>query len=117
MLGCSRIIRSAFCDDEGDVVVLLVGAEALDLADGGGEDLRRWKVSGALERGDEAVFAELFLRFVEGFGNAIGVKSEDVAGRELAIDCGRVPLLEEAEDGCGGVEAIDLSVVAEKDGA
>ena len=88
MLGCSRIIRSAFCDDEGDVVVLLVGAEALDLADGGGEDLRWWEMRVALELGDEAVFAELLFRFVEGFGNAIGVEGEDVAGRELAIDGG-----------------------------
>ena len=117
MLGCSKIVSGALCDDEGDVVVLLAGAEGLDLVDGGGEDLRRWKVSGALERGDEAVFAELLFRFVEGFGNAIGVEGEDVARRELAVYGGGVPLLEETEDGCGGVEAIDLSVVAEKDGA
>jgi hypothetical protein len=96
--------------------VLLVGAEQLDLVDDGGEDGLRGERGASLERGDETGFAELFLGLVEGFGDAVGVEGEDVAGGELALDGGGVPLLEEAEDGCGGVEALDLAAAAEEDG-
>ena len=72
-------MRGASGDDEGDVVVLLVRAEELDLVDGGGEDLGWWKVGVALERGDEAVFAELFFGLVEGLGDAVGVEGEEIA--------------------------------------
>jgi hypothetical protein len=37
MLGPATIVSGAFGDDEGDVVVLLVGAEALELFDDGCE--------------------------------------------------------------------------------
>jgi hypothetical protein len=37
----SVLVRGAFGDDEGDVVVLLVGAEALDLFDDGCEGVFR----------------------------------------------------------------------------
>jgi hypothetical protein len=96
--------------------VLLVGAEQLDLVDDGGEDGLRRKSGASLERGDEAVFAELFLGLVEGFGDAVGVEGEEVARGELALDGRGMPVLEEAEDGCGGVEALDLAAAAEEDG-
>jgi hypothetical protein len=108
--------RSAFRDNESDVVVLLVRAEALDLGDGSGEDLRGWQGGVLLQRGDEAFFAELFFGFVEGLGDAVGVEGEDVAGSEVAVDCGGVPLLEEPEDGGGGVEELDGTVAAKEDG-
>ena len=105
----------AFRDDEGDVVVLLLRAEALDLVDGGGEDVDGSEGRVLLERGDEAVFAELFFGLVEGFGDSVGVEGEDVAGGELAVDGGGVPVFEEAEDGGGGLEMLDVAVVAEED--
>jgi hypothetical protein len=107
----------AFCDDEGDVVVLLVGAELPDLVDDGSEQGMGRESGVSLESADEAVFAELFLDLVEGFGDAIGVESEDVAGRELALDGGGVPLFKEAQDSGGGVKAFDDAVAAQKDGA
>ena len=110
------LVSGASRDDEGDVVVLLVGAEELDLVDDGGEDGLRRESGASLERGDEAVFAELFLGLVEGFGDTVGVEGEEVAGGELALDGGGMPLLEHAEDGCGGVEALDLAAAAEEDG-
>ena len=78
----------ALRDDEGDVVMLLLRAEALDLVDGGGEDIGGWEGGVLLERGDESVFAELFFVLVEGFRYAVGVEGEDVAGGELALDGG-----------------------------
>src|ERR1700733_5982487 len=111
-----RAFSSAFGDDQGDVVVLLVRAEALDLVDGGGEDLRGQEFCVLAQSGDEAVFAELFFGVVEGFGDAVGVEGEDIAGSELAVDGGGLPLFEESEDGAGGAEALDVSVVAEEDG-
>ena len=60
IFGFHRLMRGALRDDEGDVVVLFVRAEALDLADGGGEDVGGREVRVLLERGDETVFAELF---------------------------------------------------------
>jgi hypothetical protein len=54
------VSRGAFGDDKGDVVVLLVGAEGLDLIDDGGEKCLGWEFGVSLESSDEAVFAELF---------------------------------------------------------
>ena len=96
--------------------MLLVGAEGLDLVDDCGEKGLGREFGVALEGGDEAVFAELLFGLVEGFGDAVGVEGEDVSCGELAFDDGGVPFFEEAEDGCGGVEAFDVAVVAEDDG-
>ena len=80
--------RGASCNDEGYVVVLLMRAELLNLVDSGREDFGRWAMRVLLKCVDETALAELFFRLVEGFGDAIGVESEDVAGRELAVDGG-----------------------------
>ena len=109
--------RGALCDDEGDVVVLLVGAEGLDLFDDGGEQGLGWEPGVPTESGDEAVFAELLFGVIEGFGDTVGVEGEDVSGGKLTLDDGGVPLFEEAEDGGGGVESLDFAIVPEKDGA
>ena len=54
------LVGGAFGDDEGDVVVLLVGAKSFDLVDDGGEKCFGRLAGVALKAVDEAVFAELF---------------------------------------------------------
>lgn len=66
----------------------------------------------AAEGIDQAVFAELVAGFVKGFGDAVGVESEHLAGAEGALADFAVPFFENAEDGGGGVEAIDRIVTA-----
>src|SRR5438034_11788707 len=52
---------SVFGEDEGDVVVLLVGAEALDFVDDCSQRGLRTDIAVALQGFDETLFAELFL--------------------------------------------------------
>ena len=66
------------------------------------------------ERVEEARLAELFAIVIEGFGDAVGVEGEDVAGSDLAFADFAVPLFENAKDGGGGVEAGDGVVGAEE---
>ncbi len=87
----------ASCDDEGDVVVLLGGAEALDLLDDGCEGVAGRHCLVLLQDLDQSLFAELFSRRVEGFGYAVGVESQRVAGGELAFLDWRIPFFEETE--------------------
>lgn len=95
--------------------MLFTRAELLDVLDDRGEDRVGLERSVAPEAFDEAAFAELFFVLVEGFSDAIGKESEDVAGSELAFDGLRAPLLEEPEDGGRGVEILDVPVVAQED--
>jgi hypothetical protein len=67
----------------------------------------------AEERFDEAGFAVFFAIFAEGFGDAVGVEDEGVAGVDGALAQFAIPLFENAEDGGGGVEAVDRIVTAE----
>ena len=60
MPGFSKSVASAFGDDEGDVVVLLGGAEPLDLFDDRGESLLRGLCFVPPQGLDESLFAELF---------------------------------------------------------
>ena len=62
---------------------------------------------------DKSVLSELFSGCVEGFGYAIGVKGQRVAGVELAFVDGRIPLFEEAENGGSGAEPVDIPVMPE----
>ena len=106
----------AFGDDEGDVVVLLVGAEALDLFDDGCEGLAGSPCFVLSQGCDKALLTELFSRRVEGFGYAVGVERQRVPSGDLAFLDRRVPFFEQTEH-CGSrVEALDLAVAAEEDG-
>ena len=101
-----------FGDDEGDVVVLLVRAEALDFFDDAGQG-RLGRVFAVAQEGvDEALFTELFVSGVAGFGYAVGVKSERVATGKVAFANGAIPVLEYAEHGGCGVEALDGAIAA-----
>lgn len=53
---------------------------------------------------------------IEGLRDAIGVESENIAGREAAFADFAVPLFENAEDGGGGVKASDGVVAAKEKG-
>src|SRR5260221_6921991 len=59
----------------------------------------------AAEGVEEARLAKFLAIRVEGFGDAVGVEGEDVAGGELAFAELAVPLFENADDGGGGFEA------------
>src|SRR4029077_14213552 len=70
----------ALGDDQGNVVVLLVGTEAADFLHHGGEQLAGRKVAVAAQGCHQALFAELLPLRAEGFGDSIGVEREGVAG-------------------------------------
>lgn len=102
-----------FGGDQGDVVVLFVGTEVAEFGDDGGEKVAGRERLVAAEGGDEALFAKLFESGTEGFGDAVGVQSEDVAGVELALADFAVPIVEGAEDGGSGVQGFDGGIGAE----
>ena len=71
----------ALGDDERYVVVLFTRTELADLIDDGSEKRLGRGGAGAAQRFDEPIFAELFTGVVEGFGDAVCVKSKRVSGR------------------------------------
>jgi hypothetical protein len=83
-----------FGNDEGDVVVLFVGAEALDFVDDGSEGSLRTRLAIALECFNEALFAKLFVGGVVGFGDAVGVEGERVSRVKVAFSDFAIPILE-----------------------
>ena len=103
-----------FGEDEGDVVVLLVGTEALDFADDGSEGGLRAGLTVALQGFDEALLAELLFVGVVGFSDAVGVERERVAWMELAFSNFTIPVLEDAQHGGRGIEALHRAVAAEE---
>lgn len=105
--------QSGFGDDEGDVVVLFAGAELADVVDDRVEKGLGGLGAMAAEGFDQAVFAEFVAIFVEGFGDAIGIEGQGVAGVEGALADFAFPFFENAEDGGGGIEAVDRIVTAE----
>src|SRR5712692_6656229 len=102
-----------FGDDEGDVVVLLVGAEALDFVNNGNQGSLRRGFAMALEGFDQALFAELVVGGGVGFGDAVGGQSEGVPWMELGFCDGAIPILEIAWHGGGSVEALHNAIAAE----
>ncbi len=67
----------------------------------------------AAEGIDQPGFAEFVAGFVEGFGNAVGVERESVAGAESALADFAVPFFENAEDGGRGVQTVEGVVLAD----
>src|SRR5713226_8094298 len=68
----------------------------------------------ALQGFDEALFAELFVCGVVGFGDAIGVEGEGIAWAKLALSNLAIPFFENAQDGGGGIEAFHIAIAAEE---
>jgi len=99
--------------DQGDVVVLCMGAVLADVVDNGGNEFAGREGMVAAERGDEAFFAKLFEGGIEGFGDAVGVKGESVARVELALANFAIPIVEGTEDSGGGVQGFDGGIGAE----
>ena len=93
-------------DDEGDVVVLLVGAEALDFGDDRLQQALRRLPAMALQGFDQALFAELFVVGVVGFGDAVGVEGKCIARAKLVFADFAIPIFENPEHGSGGFEAL-----------
>ena len=93
--------------------MLFVGAVEADVVDDGGEKFAGGQCVVAAEGGDEAIFAEFFVVGIEGFGYAVGIKDEGVAGLELAFADFAIPVVEGAEDGGGGAETFDGGIAAE----
>lgn len=95
--------------------MLFVGGELPDVGDDGVEEGLGALSAMASEGVDQAGFAEFVAGFVEGFGDAVGVEGESVPGAEGALADFAIPFFENAEDGGGGVEAIDRIVAAENE--
>jgi hypothetical protein len=64
----------AFCGDEGDVVVLLVGTEVANFVDHGRAQVLGRKMAVAAETLDQSIFAKLLLVGIERLGDAVGVE-------------------------------------------
>jgi len=105
--------QSGFGDDESDVVVLFAWAELADVVDDRVEKGLGGLGAMAAEGFDQAVFAEFVAIFVEGFGDAVRIEGQGVAGAERAFVYFAIPLFENAEDGGGGIEVVDRIVTAE----
>ncbi len=67
----------------------------------------------AKERIHKARFAELVSSGVEGFGDAIGVEGENIAGCELTFADFALPLPENAKNGAGSIEAYHGAIDAQ----
>jgi len=87
-----------------------------DFVDHGGERGLRGERAMAAEGVEKARLAVFFAIVVEGFGDAVGVEGENVAGCDLAFAELALPLFENAQDGGGGVEACHAAVVAKEKG-
>jgi hypothetical protein len=99
--------------DQGDVVGLLFGADPgiEGQHDLGGDDVEGL-VAVAADDLHHALFAEL-AEVVFGFGDAVGVSDEDVAGLHLEAVFFVVHAVHEADDGTALVETADAAVAAQ----
>jgi hypothetical protein len=95
--------------------VLFVGRELADV----GDDILEEGLAGlgavAEEGFDEASFAVFVACVVEGLGDAVGIENESVARMDGYLAQFAVPLFEDAEDGGGGLEAVDGIVAAQNE--
>lgn len=85
--------------------MLFVGAEFVDFVHDGGEQIVGREGAVAAQGGGEALFAKLFVRGVEGLGDAVSVEGENVSGRKLDFAYVAIPALESANNSGGGFEA------------
>src|SRR5712671_1574015 len=63
---------------------------------------------------DQAVFAELLVGGVVGFGDAVGVESESVPHTKLTFSNFAIPILEDSQHRGGGLEALDGVIAVEQ---
>src|SRR6266850_176136 len=63
---------------------------------------------------DQALFAELLVGGVVGFGDAVGVESKSVARTKLTLSNFAIPILEDSQHRGGGLEALDGVIAVEQ---
>src|SRR6266851_12512 len=63
---------------------------------------------------DQAGFAKFFEVMVHGFGDAVGIKRQQIASTEGGLAYRALPSLEDAEDGRSGFQAIDGAVATQE---
>jgi hypothetical protein len=86
---------------------LFVGREGADVGDYGSDQGVRRVVAVAAQGFYQAVFAEFFVTEVHGFGDAIGIKRQQIAATQRGFaDCA-LPSFEDAENGGSGLQAIE----------
>src|SRR5437667_8642734 len=68
----------------------------------------------ALEGLDEALFAELFISRIVGFGDAVGIEGEGVAWVELTFSDFAIPILEDSQYRGRGIEPLHGVVAVEE---
>jgi len=112
--GSIASVGKALGDDQGDVVVLLVGAEPADFVNDGGEKIAGRKRAVAAQSFHQALFAELLAMGAKCLGNAIGVKRQGVARKKLAFFDVAFPFLERAQNRRGGAEPIERIIRAKE---
>ena len=101
-------------DDEGDVVVLFVGTEALDFLNNSSERGLATQFAMTLQGFDKALFAKLFVAGVICFGYAVCVERERIAWAELTFSNLAVPMLKDPEDGSSSVKTLDGVIPAKQ---
>src|SRR6266852_781087 len=67
----------------------------------------------AAQRLDEALFSELLVCVVEGFGDAVGVEDQGISDGELAFSDRALPAVEKADYRAGGIQGFE-GVIAPK---
>src|ERR1700757_1083436 len=88
-------------DNRRDVVVLFLKTESLNTLHDGSEQCLAWQFPMLLQRFNQALLAKFLSVLVTGFGDAIGVKHENVAGREPLLSHRAIPLSEQPEQRAG----------------
>src|SRR6516164_4677510 len=111
-----RFARAALGDDQCDVVLLLVGAVAAHLVEYSSHEQPRRQTTMASQTIQKAMLTELFAVAIKGLGDTVGVEHQRVTCEKPGLANRTFPLLEESEDGGGGVEALQMVIAAEKQG-
>jgi hypothetical protein len=104
----------ALRDDQGNVVVLLVGTVPADFVHDGGKKLPGRKGAVAAQGFNQALFAKLFAVRAKSFRDAVGVQGEGVSGKKLTLFDVTFPILESAENRRGGREALEGIIRAQE---
>jgi hypothetical protein len=106
-------IALAFRDNQGDVVMLLLSAEPLDVGNDRGDNGLRGLFAVPPQAFGQTLFSEFFLRVVAGFGDPICVEREDVAGLELAFYRRTGPVFEQSQNRASRVKPFHRVIPAE----
>ena len=95
--------------------MLLLWTEAADFFDDRSEQGWCSQLSVAAQCLDEALLSELLLFIVEGFGDAVGVENQGVAGGEVAFPDLALPTIEQADHRAGGIQGFEAVIAPENE--